>query len=698
MHLTTTFFHTPLLLNIKQITWLFLSLLTFCSSCTPNSPTDTQNQVAPAYGQMNFPDILNLEGLPDSASDRSVYIMTDKGAWFGYALPGAEKPELAGSFTGPFIMTQDNGTWLSRSLSQLHLLHATSGKKIPFANNAKIVSKHAYPGKLVQVVETEHPALSIKTELIFISNKSALTKVEIQNLNKNQIVPLILQWTGDPFHEDVNFTKHTTGVRINFSDFEHIGQISVNTPNHYSYITQSNGYSITSGAQQLDQEPFEFSLVHSFCFSEKEWQEEAPFIKKVLQDPQEAFIRNAKEWDEKISAVLSKIKPQYDSLAYHRIAVKCLQTLNTNWRSAAGFLQHDGLFPSYNYKWFNGFWAWDSWKHAVAVAHYDAHLAQDQIRAMYDFQDEWGMIADCVYRDTLIENHNWRNTKPPLSGWAIWKVFEQSQDTAFLAEMLPKLEAYHQWWYQFRDVDQNGLCEYGSTDGTLIAAKWESGMDNAVRFDSAQILNARSGGHSLDQESVDLNAYLCAEKQYLAKISLALNRQTKRKKYENEASALQQKVSQIFYEEEKNWFFDIKINTREPIPVLGPEGWTPLWTQLASPEQARAVRNTMFNADKFATYIPFPTLSASHPKFQPQNGYWRGPIWIDQVYFAIEGLRNYGFEEEADVSTYQLLDRLEGLKNDKGPIRENYHPLSGEGLEAHHFSWSAAHILLLLIE
>lgn len=32
------------------------------------------------------------------------------------------------------------------------------------------------------------------------------------------------------------------------------------------------------------------------------------------------------------------------------------------------------------------------------------------------------------------------------------------------------------------------MCEYGSTDGTLEAAAWESGMDNAIRFDDAKML------------------------------------------------------------------------------------------------------------------------------------------------------------------------------------------------------------------
>lgn len=40
----------------------------------------------------------------------------------------------------------------------------------------------------------------------------------------------------------------------------------------------------------------------------------------------------------------------------------------------------------------------------------------------------------------------------------------------------------------------------------------------------------------------------------------------------------------------------------------------------------------------------------------------------------------------------------EGLNKAGVSIRENYHPFSVEGLNAEHFSWSAAHLILLITE
>jgi len=96
--------------------------------------------------------------------------------------------------------------------------------------------------------------------------------------------------------------------------------------------------------------------------------------------------------------------------------------------------------------------------------------------------------------------------------------------------MYPKLKLYHEWWYNKRDHDKDGLCEYGSTDGSLVAAKWESGMDNAIRFDNSKIVKNGEGAYSIDQESVDLNAYLYAEKLNLATLASVLQKKKDTKK------------------------------------------------------------------------------------------------------------------------------------------------------------------------
>lgn len=668
---------------------LSIILLAACVNAPSPSPTDQINV-------HNFPDILNIKGVPDSTTDRAVFAFSDLGAWHGYALPSDEDTKHTGSFVGPFIMTQGNGIWLSDGLSNMNIVDTKTQKTINL-QAAEVVANTAFPNRLYQSFQIKNPALLVETQLIFVSNRTAVIELAIQNKSKNETPELAIQWTGNSFLEEVSFAPHPKGVLIDFGKNKNIGWISTPSEGDIDFDIQPEQYKIQTSHKSLQTNTiWKTYLSQSFCFSEKEREKEAVILEEFFATPHSFFTKNENRWNDNITKITQNLHPEFDTEAHRKIAVKCLQTLHNNWRSPAGFLKHDGLFPSYNYEWFNGFWSWDSWKHAVAIARFDPELAQNQIRAMYDFQDEKGMIADCVYRDNSIEEHNWRDTKPPLSAWATWTVFEESKDENFLRELFPKIEKYHNWWYKYRDINQNGLCEYGSTDASLVAAKWESGMDNAVRFDAVKIIPNPLQGGSMNCESIDLNAYLFAEKKYLAKIANALEKPNKAKQYETDAEQLKQAVHKRFYDEKAGWFFDFDLANNAHIKIFGSEGWTPLWTKLATPEQAAQIKKTMTDSTKFATFIPFPTLAADHPKFKPDGGYWRGPVWLDQAYFAIQGLKNYGYETEAIQFSHHLFDRLEGLKNDDLPIRENYHPHTGKGLESNHFSWSAAHLLMLL--
>jgi putative isomerase len=404
---------------------------------------------------------------------------------------------------------------------------------------------------------------------------------------------------------------------------------------------------------------------------------------------------NTQRWDGYLSKVFEKGNSYLDTAEYKRLAVKCVQTLLSNWRSPAGALRHNGIFPSTAYQGFYGFWSWDSWKHAVALAGFDESLAKESIRSMFDFQNASGMIADCVYHDS-IEN-NWRDTKPPLAAWAVWKVFEATGDTGFIKEMYPKLLKYHNWWYKYRDNNNNGLCEYGSTDGTVIAAKWESGMDNAVRFDNSSIRKNKNGEWSLDQESVDLNVYLQQEKVFLSKLAAVAGAGDHQQRFAKEAEDIAGRIRTYFWSAEGNYFMDYNYMANKFVPSYGPEGWIALWAGIANKEQSREIAGVMTDKNHFNTKVPLPTIDISNPAFDPENGYWRGPVWLDQLYFGVEGLRKYGYEKEAAEMTFKMLRNSEGLL-DQGAIRENYHPVTGKGLNAGHFSWSAAMIILLLAQ
>ena len=61
-------------------------------------------------------------------------------------------------------------------------------------------------------------------------------------------------------------------------------------------------------------------------------------------------------------------------------------------------------------------------------------------------------------------------------------------------------------------------------------------------------------------------------------------------------------------------------------------------------------------------------------------------------------INKYGYFKESDLLKNKVIYNCEGLNKEGVSIRENYHPLTGEGLNAKHFRWSAAHLILLITE
>jgi len=668
---------------------LIAAILSF-SSCAQKKQEKKDNAAIDL--QEKYTNVLNIQGVPAKQYDLKAFGFSDMGAWHGYALPHQDSTAYYGGFAGPLSMKMW-GQWLGKNLCQLVLTDANTNQEIDLS---KAKSEMIYkPGKLEQKLQLQD--ITIDIQLVFASNRTSLIQTSISN-NSNEDMQLKVGWKGELFEKELQLAKSTNGVQVNYNKSDEIFLMQTHLQNEVSIAKNNLSYQMNLTNNQLVKagQQTKISMLHSHYFNEKEAMAEGKLLSLWLKNPQDVFSQNKLRWNGYLSKALDSKNPLLDKEENKRLAVKCVQTLLTNWRSPAGDLQHDGVFPSAAYQGFYGFWSWDSWKQAVALVRFNPELAKSNILSMFQYQDEMGMVADCVYFDP--KYNNWRDTKAPLAAWAVLEIYKHTNDLDFVREMYPKLVKYHEWWYQYRDHDQNGLCEYGSTDGTLIAAKWECGMDNAVRFDDAKMLKNNDNGWSMDQESVDLNAYLFAEKEQLAELADLLGKTEDTKAFTKAAKALKERIVKDFYDAKEGFFYDRAIKSGKLLTVQqGPEGWIPLYTNIANQEQAKGVKNLLTDSTKFACKVPFPTLVADHHKFNPLKGYWRGPVWLDQAYFGVQALKNYGYKQDADALTHKLLNNAEGLLQD-APIRENYHPITGKGLNANHFSWSAAHYLLLLTD
>ncbi len=684
-------------------------MLTSCFVIT-GSMSGCKSSVSKGDEEMRYEykNIIDVAGVPSKIEPDDNYEInpfSDMGAWQAYHLPSKKDKDYYGGFTGPLYIAEEYGKWLSKSFNVIRIYNAADEKEIKLSE-CKNLDIAYYPGILVQSYDMGNFKLTL--ELRFVTNRTALVTTIIKNNSKNDL-NLRLNWEGELLIIDearLNYLPKGITAKLNNPKE---AEYEIRYPFEVSTKIKGKSY-IISSKDSIAIKPnkeYVLNITNSYTFTKEEKDSEDKKLEDILKNPSIYINENSHRWNNYLKAALKEGKERYNIAA-----VKAVETLITNWRSPAGAIKKDGIIPSMSYVWFNGMWAWDSWKQAAAVASFAPELAKNNIKAMFDYQRQDGMIVDAIFYNKDGDNWNERNSKPPLAAWAVWKVYEETKDDKFLEEMYPKLISYHNWWYSCRDNDKNGIAEYGGTidpknnspEEILKAAAWESGMDNAVRFDKdygISILENRDKegkvlGYSISQESVDLNSYLFAEKKLLSKMAAILNKSEDISKYEKESEYVKEFIQKNMFDSAKGFFYDIDIKTKKPLTSrgMGPEGIIPLWAGVSSKEQAEAVKNNVMDSDKFNSKVPIPTASKDNERYNPVK-YWRGPVWLDQAYFAIKGLKLYGYEKEAEELSKKILDNTEGV-NEKGrTIRENYNPESGEGLHCTNFSWSAGMIYLL---
>jgi len=759
----------------------------------------------------------------DSYKNQKYNPLFDLGAWHGFLLPN-EKSAL-GAFTGPLIITQEYGLFIAEKLEQLNVeLNSEVGESTKLDFSKAKHQQYSAPGTLYQRYDFEQ--LSVELTLRYASNRTAILVTKMTN-NSTSRQKLALSWQGTLLSSwddkktvqqalpdwSRKLSSNKNGININFSKVRSPWHVLTSESSQYEIIRSiestteidSTNHQYVSQANMTIEphETIEIVTTQSYFHNKEESRKEVSTLQDIHLFPKKYLKSSEQRWKGYFENNVKNTKS--------RISGKAIETLIGNWRSPAGNILHDSVTPSVTARWFNGVWAWDSWKHAAALANVNNALAKNNIRAMFDYQitkddkvrpQDHGMVIDAVfYNKNKVRggdggNWNERNTKPPLASWAVWQVYEASKDVAFIREMFPKLQAYHQWWYRNRDHNRNGLVEYGATkhryhnnesgeitfsvqykkpidkasflvncktkadnwykctgmnlyqnilaDGTYSSldigaqhgAAWESGMDNAARFGfieptqlaayaaknyQGNIELARQDwqvmfyenkseknellGFSINQESVELNSYLAHEKELLAKMASLLNQAEIASEYQQASITLAKRINDCFFDDKSGFYYDIKITNTEHLnnkeckgELLvergkGPEGWSPLWANIADKYHAEKVKKAMLDINEFNSKVPLGTAALSNPAYDA-NIYWRGRVWLDQVYFGLVALDNYGYKNETQLLLTKLLENAEQL-NGKGAIRENYNPETGQVQGATNFSWSAAHLLLL---
>ena len=147
------------------------------------------------------------------------------------------------------------------------------------------------------------------------------------------------------------------------------------------------------------------------------------------------------------------------------------------------------------------------------------------------------------------------------------------------------------------------------------------------------------------------------------------------------AADLARRIEERLWDEKDECYYD-----RESAPdggfsrVLTPASFMPLFIGIAPAHRAAAMARHAKRMEP-----GWPTVSYDDPKYRP-DVYWRGRTWLHVAYFALKGLKFYGFDAIADAGRETILGWVDSHKES---IHENYNSRTGAPLGAADFGWSA---------
>jgi alpha,alpha-trehalase len=218
----------------------------------------------------------------------------------------------------------------------------------------------------------------------------------------------------------------------------------------------------------------------------------------------------------------------------------------------------------------------------------------------------------------------------------------------------------------------------------------ESGFDVSFRFGAY-------GADTHHYAAVCLNSLLYKTEKDLEQMSSLLGHEADARQWRERAEKRQKAIHKFLWNEQRGMFFEYDFQSQKPSTYEYITTFYPLWAGLATAEQARAVAR---NVSRFEQ--PGGLLMSR----QETGGQWDYPYgWAPTQLLAIEGLRRYGYNDDANRLSYEFLSTvLQNFQRD-GTIREKYnvvtrssevHVTAGYQANVVGFGWTNGVFLALL--
>ena len=325
-------------------------------------------------------------------------------------------------------------------------------------------------------------------------------------------------------------------------------------------------------------------------------------------------------------------------------------------------------------------------------------------------------------------------TQPPMLAEAVVQVgkkLSRIERHTWYRRVFTSLVAYHEWLYAERDPHQEGL--------TLQIHPWETGLDNnpawvselrehqmptwirligklhldklftfmrrdtrfvppGQRLTTLDALAFYSVQHRLRRKQYDIrrvlnhslfaiedlafNCIFIRANKHLRHIAKTIGEDLPKPlidnmaKTENALDQLWDAYSAQYYS--RNFVTHNLIKTTTIATLL------PLYAGCISKERAKRLVELLHSTMQYGPKYPVPSVAISSEWFS-EHRYWQGPTWLNTNWLVVQGLKHYGYHEEAEKIISSSLKLVE-----QSGFSEYFSPLDGSPAGAKNFSWTAA--------
>jgi len=346
--------------------------------------------------------------------------------------------------------------------------------------------------------------------------------------------------------------------------------------------------------------------------------------------------------------------PECKDSRYESLYYKALSVNKVNTHSAEGKI--DDFWTTPDRVPHRHMWMWDSAFHSMAIVNYNQEAAKKSLLSMLKQTRENGFMPHMANPTDCSDV-----TQPCVMSWAVWNLYQKTNDVEFLKQCVGYLEKYLTYDIENRDVNHNGLLEWLTEPEYKECKCGESGLDNSPRFDFDE-----------EMDCIDFSTYLAFDAEYLSKIFAVLGDNAKSAKWMKVHDDTAKKINELMWDEETGAYYD-RLFSGKLTKVLTPSSFLPMFANISSKEQTEKMVKTLTDKKLLWSVCPICTISQQDPRFS--NDMWRGGVWVNLNYFAIVGLKNYGYNKLADELRNITLDFVNKWYQESGCIYEFFDPL-----------------------